>query len=96
MTLHLDLEDYTQRTIFYDAFEVEELNFLCRTLSSGDVLLDVGLGALGRLRSWRYAGEPTIPPRRTGPTGLVRNVYMGLQDLRRKFNLIALRRRPGL
>jgi FkbM family methyltransferase len=266
VTLHLDLEDYTQRTIFYDAFEVEELNFLCRTLNSGDVLLDVGagadgiftlvgaravgaggevhafepvpsnferltenialndlrnvranriavgaepgsitlaltddmarasgremsgfytvgsglrqasaplvtldtylaerlpgrrvrvlkmdiegyepaamaglastlrsgrvdvvmsevnvynlarqgfgiadvvgpleaagytlhrLGALGRLRPWRYAGEPTIPPRRTGPTGLVRNVYMGLQDLRRNFNLIALRRQPG-
>jgi FkbM family methyltransferase len=51
------------------------------------------LRALGRLRRWRYAGEPTIPLRRVGRTGLLRNLYMGLQDLGRNFNLIALRPR---
>lgn len=42
VTLHLDLRDYTQRGVFYDAYETHELNFMTRVLRTGDVVIDVG------------------------------------------------------
>jgi FkbM family methyltransferase len=40
--LHLDLRDYTQRGMFYDAYETHELNFMTSVLRPGDVVIDVG------------------------------------------------------
>jgi FkbM family methyltransferase len=41
-TLRLDLDDYTQRCIYYDAYETEELDLARRLLQPGDVMVDVG------------------------------------------------------
>jgi FkbM family methyltransferase len=38
----LDLDDYVQRGIFYDAWEVHEINLLRRLLRPRDVMIDVG------------------------------------------------------
>lgn len=40
--LHLDLRDYTQRVIFYDAYETQELKFMTAVLRPGDIVLDIG------------------------------------------------------
>ncbi|TAN34326.1 FkbM family methyltransferase [bacterium] len=40
--LRLDLRDYTQRGMFYDAYETQELNFMEEVLRPGDVVIDVG------------------------------------------------------
>jgi FkbM family methyltransferase len=45
----------------------------------------------GMLRRWSYAGEPTIPRRRLGKHGFLSTVLIGLQDLERHFNLVAIR-----
>jgi FkbM family methyltransferase len=45
----------------------------------------------GRLRRWAYTGEPTIPRRKAGRHGLLSTVLIGLQDLERNFNLVAIR-----
>lgn len=40
--LRLDLRDYTQRVMYYDAYETHELNFMTAVLRPGDVVLDIG------------------------------------------------------
>lgn len=40
--LRLDLNDYIQRGIYYDAWETHELNFAEAALRGGDVFIDVG------------------------------------------------------
>lgn len=40
--LHLDLRDYTQRVMFYDAYETQELKFMTAVLSPGDIVVDIG------------------------------------------------------
>lgn len=40
--LRLDLNDYIQRGIYYDAWETHELNFAEAMLRGGDVFIDVG------------------------------------------------------
>jgi FkbM family methyltransferase len=42
VTMRLDLTDYVQRCIYYDAFEVEELDFMRGLLRPGDVVVDAG------------------------------------------------------
>lgn len=42
VTLRLDLRDYTQRGMFYDAYETQELNFMTEVLRPGDVMVDIG------------------------------------------------------
>ena len=42
VTLRLDLDDYVQRGIFYDAYEMPELAFVRRALRPGDLMIDVG------------------------------------------------------
>ncbi len=42
VTLRIDLRDYTQRGMFYDAYETQELNFMATVLRPGDIVLDVG------------------------------------------------------
>jgi FkbM family methyltransferase len=45
----------------------------------------------GRLRRWTYKNEPTIPRRQPGRHGFLSTVLIGLQDLERNFNLVAIR-----
>ena len=40
--LRLDLDDWVQRTIYYDAWEVPELRLVRALVRPGDVMLDVG------------------------------------------------------
>lgn len=40
--LRLDLRDYTQRGMFYNAYETHELNFMTAVLRPGDVVIDIG------------------------------------------------------
>ena len=40
--MSLDLRDYVQRNIFYDAWEGDELNFVHTVLRPGDLMVDVG------------------------------------------------------
>jgi FkbM family methyltransferase len=42
IAMRLDLRDYIQRRIFYECHERENVALLCRHLSPGDVVLDVG------------------------------------------------------
>jgi hypothetical protein len=49
------------------------------------------LSVPGVLRRWTYRREPTIPPRRPGKHSLLTTVLIGLQDLERHFNLVAIR-----
>jgi FkbM family methyltransferase len=49
------------------------------------------LGLPGLLRRCSYKGEPTIPKRRPGEHGFLSTLRMGLQDLDRNYNLIAVR-----
>lgn len=46
----------------------------------------------GILRRWSYGGEPSIPQRRQGRHGLIEGIVLGLQDLERNFNLLAIRK----
>ena len=45
----------------------------------------------GILRRWSYHGEPTIPKRKPGHHPLLTGLFIGLQDLERNFNLLAIR-----
>jgi FkbM family methyltransferase len=49
------------------------------------------LGALGWLRRWRYRGEPSLPDRTVVRSGFVASLLVGLQDVERQFNLVAVR-----
>ena len=62
VTLRLDLDDYIQRGIYYDAWETQELNFVEAILRTGDVFVDVGANV----------GIFTlVAARRVGPVGVV-------------------------
>ncbi len=60
-----------------------------RLVKSGYLLYRLRLPA--KLRRWVYKGEPTIPRRKPGRHSLLSTVLIGLQDLERNFNLIAVR-----
>jgi FkbM family methyltransferase len=45
----------------------------------------------GILRRWSYRGEPTIPRRKPGQHPFFAGIVIGLQDLERNFNLLAIR-----
>jgi FkbM family methyltransferase len=42
VTMRLDLGDWTQRCIFYDAYEADELNLMLGVIRPGTLVLDVG------------------------------------------------------
>ncbi|MHB8510527.1 MAG: FkbM family methyltransferase [Candidatus Dormibacteria bacterium] len=57
--------------------------------SAGYELYRLGVGGL--LSRWSYRGEPSIPDRAPGSVGVIGGLQQGLQDLRRLFNLVAVR-----
>lgn len=44
----------------------------------------------GILRRWSYGGEPSVPQRKPGRHGFIEGLILGLQDLERNFNLLAI------
>jgi FkbM family methyltransferase len=60
-----------------------------RLVTSGYLLYRLTLP--GRLGRWVYKGEPAIPRRTPGRHGLISTILIGLQDLERNFNLVAIR-----
>jgi FkbM family methyltransferase len=59
--LRLDLDDYTQRCIYYDAFEADELNLMLGLLRPGDVMIDVGANVgIFTLAAARAVGESGV------------------------------------
>gem|GEM_PF-6688659 len=66
------------------------LGDLVRPLTAGGYHL-FRLASRGRLQPWHYRGEPSVPARAEGPVHPLRSVVWGIQDLRRHFNLVAVR-----